>query len=164
MQTGRDAATRLPDDRQLGCFVDGRLIGQRTVADCARRNGVPAGSLDVGLANAVAGPAAATAPADTSPRGASAGPSSAAQTGDCARYDGGAWVKVAEAASLSACVRALFDGQCLAEGVVARGRWADQLLRLSGGRVEISASGAPYRLVATQSDGCALSATDRSPE
>lgn len=166
VQAGRDMA-KLQPNRLLGCYVGGRLIGQRTVADCARRNGLPTGALDVGLA--AGSPAAASSTANATsvdePAGepASSPPppavTAAGGLADCAQLVDGAWVRVAQGATLTSCVRTLFDGQCLAEGVVSRGRWADRLLRLANGRVEAAAAGAPYRLVAVQADGCATTPT-----
>ena len=173
VQSGREEAARLEPGRPLRCFVGGRLVGEITLADCARRNGVASGALDVGLDRG--GELAATAPTAAVPgvpvsgvpddRPAVAPPASPqptpeliAATGvaDCAQFADGGWVRIAGATSLAGCVRALFDGQCLADGVVSRGHWADQMLRLAGGRVEASRNGAPYRLVITQGAGCTL--------
>ena len=43
---------RLPDEkldvnRPLRCFVSGQVVGELTLAECAKRNGVATGSLDV---------------------------------------------------------------------------------------------------------------------
>src|SRR5690606_6952159 len=48
VETGR------PDDkldpaRPLRCFVDAQFVGELTLAQCAERNGVATGALDVGL-------------------------------------------------------------------------------------------------------------------
>lgn len=166
VQSGREEAARLEPGRPLRCFVGGRLVGEITLADCARRNGVASGALDVGLDRggelAAAAPAAPGRPdadlAGASPASPQPTTEVIAATGvaDCAQFADGGWVRIAGATSLAGCVRALFDGQCLADGVVSRGRWADQMLRLGGGRVEASRNGAPYRLVVTQGDGCTL--------
>ncbi|MEO7027631.1 MAG: hypothetical protein ABI056_08765 [Caulobacteraceae bacterium] len=168
VQSGREEAARLEPGRPLRCFVGGRLVGEITLADCARRNGVASGALDVGLDRggelAATAPAAAVSnladdsPAVAPPASPQPTPEVMAATGvaDCAQFADGGWVRIAGATSLAGCVRALFDGQCLADGVVSRGRWADQMLRLGGGRVEASRNGAPYRLVVTQGDGCTL--------
>ena len=48
-------ATRTEDDgkldpsRPLRCFVSGQFVGELTLAQCAERNGVATGALDVGL-------------------------------------------------------------------------------------------------------------------
>ena len=57
-----DAALRVQADasapapagspRALPCFVDGRPVGEMSLGDCGRRNGVASGRLDVGLAPA----------------------------------------------------------------------------------------------------------------
>src|SRR5690606_2297233 len=42
-------APELNTTRELRCYVDGRFVGMATLADCARRNGVATGALDVGV-------------------------------------------------------------------------------------------------------------------
>jgi hypothetical protein len=42
-------ATKLDPDSALRCFVHGQFVGMQTPAQCAEKNGVPAGALDVGL-------------------------------------------------------------------------------------------------------------------
>ena len=49
VQTGRDEDLKLDPQRPLRCFVNGQLVGELTVSDCANRNGVASGALDVGL-------------------------------------------------------------------------------------------------------------------
>src|SRR5580658_6076782 len=46
-QTGPDA--KLDPQKPLRCFVNGQLVGDETLADCARRNGVATDALDVGV-------------------------------------------------------------------------------------------------------------------
>ena len=41
--------TRLDSTKPLRCFVAGQLVGELTLADCAKRNGVATDALDVGL-------------------------------------------------------------------------------------------------------------------
>ena len=47
--SGRDDDARLDPQRPLRCFVGGQFVGELPLAECARRNGVATGSLDVGL-------------------------------------------------------------------------------------------------------------------
>lgn len=49
VQTGRDDDIKLDPKKPLRCFVGGQFVGETPLSDCARRNGVPAGALDVGL-------------------------------------------------------------------------------------------------------------------
>src|SRR5271156_118361 len=46
-QTGLDQ--KLDPQKPLRCFVNGQLVGQETLADCAQRNGVATEALDVGV-------------------------------------------------------------------------------------------------------------------
>jgi hypothetical protein len=47
VQMGTSA--KLDPESALRCFVHGQFVGMQTPAQCARKNGVPAGALDVGL-------------------------------------------------------------------------------------------------------------------
>jgi hypothetical protein len=47
--TGRDDDARLDPHRPLRCFVGGQFVGELPLAECAKRNGVATGALDVGL-------------------------------------------------------------------------------------------------------------------
>jgi hypothetical protein len=49
VETGRDDDVKLDPSRPLRCFVAGKMVGEVTVADCAKKNGVAPGALDVGL-------------------------------------------------------------------------------------------------------------------
>jgi hypothetical protein len=42
-------STKLDPQSALRCFVHGQFVGMQTPAQCAEKNGVPAGALDVGL-------------------------------------------------------------------------------------------------------------------
>jgi hypothetical protein len=49
---GRDGPRRrrkLDPARPLRCFVSGQFVGEITLAECARKNGVATGALDVGV-------------------------------------------------------------------------------------------------------------------
>jgi hypothetical protein len=49
VQTGRDDDIKLDPQRPLRCFVGGKFVGELPLGECARRNGVATGALDVGL-------------------------------------------------------------------------------------------------------------------
>ncbi len=181
VQTGRDDDIKLDPGRPLRCFVGGQFIGDLPLSACAKRNGVAAGALDVGLdpsgalaaANGVssditplppnpepAGPAVA-APAIAPPaliaedadNNAPAGPRSA--TAPCWRYIGAGWRRLPWEVSLNACVRLLYAGRCERAGGAAYGRWADRTLRLVPGRVEISDDNRRFRTLFEQGPECA---------
>jgi hypothetical protein len=154
-------------NRPLRCFVGGRFVGELTVAQCAQRNGVPTGQLDVGLDDtgalaAVVSPAPPPPPIDPLavtgdppppplveqmppiPPPAASGP-----TGECLRYAGDEWRGLGEALTLETCVQVLFSGRCARPGEAQHGRWNNQSLRLVQGGVEIDRGGG-YRPLASQ--------------
>ena len=49
VQTGRDDDIKLDPKRPLRCFVNGQFVGELPLSDCAQKNGVATGALDVGL-------------------------------------------------------------------------------------------------------------------
>src|SRR5690242_10196445 len=49
VETGEPDSGGLDPARPLRCFVAGQYVGEITLADCAKRNGVATGALDVGL-------------------------------------------------------------------------------------------------------------------
>ncbi len=169
VQTGRDDDAKLDASRPIRCFVAGQFVGEVTLADCAQRNGVATGALDVGVdetgalaASDVAGTILAPLPpkaepaapaptvvADTpAPSAASGGPS-------CLRYAGGNWSAVG-ASDLNACVQTLFAGQCEKRGGATYGRWGDQTLRLVKDKVEISSDNRRFRTLTEQGPNCSI--------
>ena len=157
----------LDPKRPMRCFVGGQFVGQITLAECATRNGVSPGSLDVGLdANGqiaaasdssllqpLAQPSDAAADEPAVDPGASA---SADTTAPCLRFSG-QWRQVDDDATLDACVQTLFDGRCERPGGVSYGRWGDDSLRRVPGRVERAGADHIYRPIAAQSaDDCAI--------
>jgi hypothetical protein len=169
IQTGHEEVQKLDPARPLKCYVSGRLAGEMTVAECARKNGVATGSLDVGMAPT--GGLAAAAPANVSlppppppPPDAAAGDAeaSAGDEGDeagarpCFSFSGGGWSRVPGGGTLNACVQTLFTGQCVAPGAAVYGRWGGKVLRLVLGRVEISDDGKAFRTLAFQTGVCAV--------
>jgi hypothetical protein len=162
--------------KPLRCFVDGRFVGELSLNDCARRNGVATDALDVGvdasgaLAAAQPGgvaitplpPAPAQQPAAAAPAAAApaaAGPAAApaaVAVSDCWRYADSHWRKLPSQASLAGCVQALFAGRCEQPGGASYGRWGQQTLRLTPGRVEISADNRNFKTLVEQGAGCSL--------
>ena len=180
VQTGRDDGQKLEPQRPLRCFVSGRLVGEMPVADCAKKNGVATGALDVGV-DSTGGLAAATAPTtdvippppdlpatDQAPSGVDRpvpdtseeahSPSGAVQS--CWSYSTGNWSRTAADLSLDACVQSLFAGQCVRPGAAAYGRWGGRTLRLVLGKVEISSDNRSFRTLTQQQGGCTIPSTE----
>lgn len=176
VEPGRVDTAPLDPARPLRCFVAGRLVGEMRIADCARKNGVATGALDVGVdqsgaLTASAAPAAFPPPPPPPPattdqaaaqpalmsadedQGASE--AAAAPGRPCWDYAGGAWQRDPDG-SLNACVQQLFAGQCVGPGAAAYGRWGDKMLRLVLGRVEIAGGGGQFHMLARQVGGCAI--------
>ncbi|WP_309606474.1 hypothetical protein [Phenylobacterium sp.] len=164
---------RLDPAKPLRCFVAGRSVGELTLAQCARRNGVSTDALDVGIdrtgALAAAGqagtvltplpPSEQRAPQDVSAEAATTpavGPA-ASPAGACLRYAEGQWRRLPGEMPLTPCVQALFAGRCERPGAAAYGRWMQQTLRLVPGRVEISADNRSFRPLVDQ-PACAVPA------
>ena len=166
-------APKLESDTSVRCFVNGQFVGMQTAADCAQKNGVKPGGLDVGLdqSGAIAAgggdthlkPLAKsdaneddtpdqvadqaqddpTAPAGRS--GFAAGPPA-----QCRRYAAGSWREAGQGVSLDACVHTLFDGRCPPAGQVVYGRWAGLTLRASPGRIDASSNNRDFSPLAPQ--------------
>lgn len=159
-----DAATppdaHVAPTRTLRCFAAGQYVGDFSLAECAKRNGVATDALDVGvdqtgaLAAAQQGEAvvAPLPPREAAPPKPEAGP-----LGACWRYDG-SWRKLPSDLSLSACVQTLFAGHCEKAGEAIYGRWAQQTIRLVQGRVESSSDNRSFRTLVEQGPGCSLPA------
>ena len=178
VEMGRSHDTGLDVSRPLNCFVGGHFVGMASLGDCARKNGVAPGGLDVGLdpSGAVAGavpdagalpsdagppdsplpePAETAADADTDAAPAPA-PIPSARGGACWRYLG-YWRKVADGASLDSCVQALFAGRCERPGVADYGRWDRDTLRLVDGRVEQASDNRTFHTLVKQwQEDCAI--------
>jgi hypothetical protein len=163
---------RMDPAKPLRCFVAGQFVGELTLAECARRNGVATDALDVGLdetgalaaadqAGAVLTPlppAQGEAPTEGTSDDAGAASSQPvnAPVGGCLRYDQGRWARLPGDVSLNACVQALFAGRCERPGGATYGRWMQQTLRLVPGRVEVSTDNHSFRTLADQGAGCAI--------
>lgn len=164
----------LDPTKPLRCFVAGQFIGELTLTECAQRNGVATGALDVGLdetgalaaaeqagmvltplppAEAV-GPGPEIAPLVQAPD--LARPAFGGAAAACWRYRGGQWRRLPSDMSLGNCVQALFAGRCERPGDAVYGRWGQQTLRLVTGRVEISADNRRFRTLVEQGPGCSI--------
>jgi len=169
VQTGRDDDTKLDASRPIRCFVAGQFVGEVTLADCAQRNGVATGALDVGVdetgalaASDVAGTILAPLPPKVEPQKpaptvvADAPAQTPAANGpSCLRYAGGSW-SAAGSMDLNTCVQTLFAGQCEKRGGATYGRWGDQTLRLVKDRVEISSDNRRFRTLTEQGPNCSI--------
>lgn len=158
---------KVSQTKPLRCFVAGQYVGDFPVLECAKRNGVAAQALDVGLDPAtgqVAGgsaplqplpaPTSSAAPAPTAPVIAEAPQASSA--GDCLRYAGNEWRGAGQGLSVGQCVRVLFDGRCVRPGDALYGRSGAMTVRLLPGRVEISPDNRNFRTLMTQDQDCEL--------
>ena len=163
--------------KPLRCFVGGQFTGMETVADCAKKNGVSAQALDVGLdpaTGAVTGasgtlappvqampvppaPAEAATSSEPEPRVEQAQAAPAAP-GDCLRYTPDGWRSAGAGVSLGQCTRTLFEGRCERPGEALYGRWGQQTLRLVPGRVEMSADNRSFHPLVPQNQDCSLPA------
>ena len=168
--------TRLDPAKPLRCFVDGQFVGEATLADCAKKNGISTEALDVGVDQTGAlaagqGDASITPlpqqdvtppvpdqPPVQAPTEAVPTPAPARnQTGACVREVGGESHRVADDLTLSGCVRFLFGNRCAPPGTMPAGRWLDLPLRLNGRRVEIASDGRTFRPLTDQAPGtCAV--------
>jgi hypothetical protein len=170
VQTGREDTVKLDPARPLRCFVNGRLVGEMPVSDCAHRNGVATGALDVGVDASGALAVAATPSTDVAPpppppaEDPGATPATVAPGDDvaaggekgCWGYEGGSWRRSPMDMSLNACVQSLFAGQCVRPGGAAYGRWGERDVRLVLGRVEIAGDDGGFKVLARQQGGCAI--------
>ncbi len=161
-------APALDPTRQLRCYVNGQFVGETSLNECARRNGVSAQSLDVGLDESGALVAAETAslapppvlpePVDVAEAPVDAPVDQPRPVDDefeiaprdrpgaqCLRHTGGGWRQLSSDVSLETCVSLLFDGQCVRPGDAVYGRWGEQTLRLVPGRIEQSSDNRSFR-------------------
>ncbi len=173
VEMGKQA--RLDPEAALRCFVHGQFVGMQTPAECAQKNGVAPGALDVGLDQSGALAAgggdtplqplaaglgdgsgaddqtvASTAPAAGAGEGDDGDRAADGQSGDCMRYGASGWSSAGHAVPLNACVRTLFEGRCAEPGQTVFGRWGGQTLRLTPGRIAISGDNRDFRPLAVQ--------------
>ena len=165
---------RIDAARPLRCFVQGQFVGEFSLTDCARRNGVATDALDVGLdetgALAAADQAGQTltplppSEAEAAPPevgaadqdGADPAQTITVPTGAaCWRHGGGRWRRLGEM-GLDACVQTLFAGRCEKAGGASYGRYGQQTLRLVAGKVEVSDDNRSFRTLSAQTPDCTI--------
>ncbi len=179
VQTGRDDDIKLDPKRPLRCFVNGRFVGELPLSDCAQKNGVATGALDVGLdpsgalaathdggakltplaadPHAADGEAMSTSDSDLYAMGQDqTAPKSGRKTSICWRYIDSQWTRVAGEIDLTACVRAIFAGHCASDGNALFGRWGERGLRSLAGRIDLTSEDGDYRPLTTQNFDCAV--------
>jgi hypothetical protein len=172
VETGRADDSKLDPARPLRCFVGGQFVGETTLAECAKKNGVATGALDVGVdetgalaaadqaglvltplpppAETVAVPAPVATPATPAPA------VSSAPLAVCWRYANGEWRKQPGEITLNACAQQLYSGKCERPGGATYGRWGDDTLRLVPGRVESSSDNRSFHSIIEQGPGCSI--------
>jgi hypothetical protein len=72
----------------------------------------------------------------------------------CWRYADNQWRRQPQDLNLAACVQILFAGRCERAGGATYGRWAQDTLRLTPGRVEVSADNHTFRTLVEPWPGC----------
>lgn len=170
-----EAPAKLDTKKPLRCYVNGAYVGDLTLADCAKKNGIAAQALDVGLddnGNVVAAPTGSLTPVPGAPvSGATPGQAAPADGGEvvpdthavatagpaaaCLRYSGNEWNKLSDNLTLGQCVQLLYDGRCVSPGSAQYGRWGEKTLRLVPKRVEISDDNTNFRTLVDQ-QGCSV--------
>lgn len=167
--------------KKLRCFVDGKDVGDSTLAECAQKNGVSSQALDVGLddnGNLAAAPTASLAPppalppavvtpaAQTRPNPAGPvdqprpqardeqAPAASGPRSACLRYTGGEWRQVSDTLNMRDCAQALFAGRCLHPGEAEYGRYGEVTLRLVPGGIEQSNDNRNFRPLVEHRRGC----------
>jgi hypothetical protein len=180
VETGKADDGKLDPARPLRCFVGGQFVGELTLAQCAKKNGVATGALDVGVDSsgqlAAADQAGTTLtplpPPETGPSSAPVineppaqstpsnpmehAPAAQAANAPCWRYAGGSWSRVGQTTQ-AACVSTLYNGVCQKGGALY-GRWGEQTLRLVPGRVEVSPDNRTFHVLMEQGAGCTIPA------
>jgi hypothetical protein len=174
VETGRADDTKLDPARPLRCFVGGQFVGETSLADCAKKNGVATGALDVGVDETGALAAAdqagtvltplpppttvVPAPANTAPGPAPTPSQQASSTplAACWRYAAGEWRRLPGDITMNACAQTLFAGRCEKPGGATYGRWGEETLRLVPGRVEASSDNRSFHPVVDQGPNCSI--------
>lgn len=167
VETSRPKDEKLDMNRPLRCFVNGQVVGELTLAECAKRNGVATGSLDVGLDETGALAATQNAgtvltplpPQPTQPISAAPVTPNVAATDTCWSHSPGGWREMGDM-SRGACVQMVFAGQCMGTGQALYARWGDQTLRLVTGRVEVSGDNRRFQMLAPLGPNCSIPAVD----
>lgn len=174
-----DPTPMLDSKKPLRCYVNGADVGDMTLAECARQNGVASQKLDVGVddnGNVVAAPTGSLTPVPVAPASAGApdhanpeaqvpdqtaevvpdAHAAAGPTGVCLRYNSNSWNKLSDSLTLGQCVQLLYDGRCVSPGSASYGRWGDKTVRLVPRRVEISDDNTTFRPLVDQGQGCSV--------
>ncbi|MGZ3272990.1 MAG: hypothetical protein ACXWKY_10515 [Caulobacteraceae bacterium] len=166
----------LDPGRPLRCFVGGQMVGEMTLADCAKKNGVATRALDLGV-DATGGLAAASdsgpvvqpltareaqqvpaqGPPAVPPGVAPVASGPGAPVAPCWRRDAD-WRRLPTDLTLNACVQALYAGRCLKAGEAAYGRWGEETLRLFGRRIWASDDNRSFRPLVDQAPDCSTPA------
>ncbi|WP_040309596.1 hypothetical protein [Asticcacaulis biprosthecium] len=175
-----DPTPQLDPKKPLRCYVNGADVGELTLADCAKKNGVATGQLDVGVddqGNVAAAPTGSLVPVPGAPTSATPGttapvaepeptgeivPETAkvatGPTAPCLRYNSNSWNRLRDDLTLGQCAALLFDSRCVSPGNASYGRWGEKTLRLVPKRVEISDDNTNFRTLVEQGKGCSVPA------
>lgn len=165
---------KIDPGKPLRCFVQGVFVGELSLTECAKRNGVATDALDVGLDQSGALAAADQAgqtltplpPVEEQPAQAPE-PAAAPEAADasqvvtmpsgsaCWRHRGGRWRKLGDM-DLNACVQTLYAGQCEKPGGASYGRYGGQTLRRVTGKVEVSDDNRNFRTLGAQAPDCSI--------
>jgi len=168
VETGRADDTKLDANRPLRCFVGGQFVGETTLAECAKKNGVATGALDVGVdeTGALAAadqaglvltplPPPAETPAVPAPTVSTPAVSSAPLAA-CWRYAGGEWRKLPGEITVNACAQQISSGKCEKAGGATYGRWGDETIRLVPGKVESSSDNRTFHPIIDLGPSCSV--------
>ncbi len=172
VETGRADDKKLDSAQPLRCFVGGQFVGETTLADCAKKNGVATGALDVGVdetgalaaadqagtvltplpppAETPAVPAPAATPVAVAPA------ASSAPLAVCWRYAGGEWRKLPGEITVNACAQQISSGKCEKPGGATYGRWGDETIRLVPGKVESSSDNRSFHSIIDLGPNCSI--------
>ncbi len=172
VETGRADDTKLDANRPLRCFVGGQFVGETTLAECAKKNGVATGALDVGVdeTGALAAadqaglvltplPPPAEAPTVSAPAATPAiSPPTVSSTplAVCWRYAGGEWRKLPGEITVNACAQQISSGKCEKAGGATYGRWGDETIRLVPGKVESSSDNRTFHPIIDLGPNCSV--------
>jgi len=172
VETGRADDTKLDANRPLRCFVGGQFVGETTLAECAKKNGVATGALDVGVdetgalaaadqAGLVLTPLPPPAEAPTvsvpaAPPAISPPAASSAPLAVCWRYAGGEWRKLPGEITVNACAQQISSGKCEKAGGATYGRWGDETIRLVPGKVESSSDNRTFHSIIDLGPNCSV--------
>ncbi|MFZ0267439.1 hypothetical protein [Caulobacter sp.] len=172
VETGRADDSKLDPARPLRCFVSGQFVGEITLAECAKKNGVATDSLDVGVdetgalaaadqagtvltplpppAEVLTGPAPAAIPTISAPT------VSSTPLAVCWRYAGGEWRRLPGEITVNACAQQISGGKCEKTGGAAYGRWGEETLRVVSGRVESSSDNRTFHSIIELGPNCSI--------